>query len=400
MHFDHNLSETSKFATEGPQGCVLHFTHGPPNKPEELKRIQVTVSCPVVACDGAGSRARYAMRRCGLTDFQEDLLTRGYKEVLFPCPAEGQDFGATGDHGGEACPGDRGLHIWPRGDHMLMALANRDGSFTGTIYMDSNGAEDSFEALEDADKCNAFCEKHYGNALPHVGGLEALTKQVVNNPNGLLGTVCTDTWAAQAKVLLIGDASHAMVPFFGQGCNCGFEDALWLSRLIDQHCGGEGGKVDPTRCTPQNYSAAFKELEQMRKPNADAICAMALENFVEMRDKTADRKFQAMKRVENDLEQRFPKKFRSRYAMVCYGGDGEVSYANAKYLGTVQDRILQELCEHMTVAAEGVEGNIDDEEGMASQISKVDIALAEKLIDEQLVPELNKLGMDLTTVRH
>jgi len=138
----------------------------------------------------------------------------------------------------------------------------------------------------------------------------------------------------------------------------------------------------------------------MRKPNADAICAMALENFVEMRDKTADRKFQAMKRVENDLEQRFPKKFRSRYAMVCYGGDGEVSYANAKYLGTVQDRILQELCEHMTVAAEGVEGNIDDEEGMASQISKVDIALAEKLIDEQLVPELNKLGMDLTTVRH
>jgi len=119
---------------------------------------------------------------------------------------------------------------------MLMALANRDGSFTGTIYMDSNGAEDSFEALEDADKCNAFCEKHYGNALPHVGGLEALTKQVVNNPNGLLGTVCTDTWAAQAKVLLIGDASHAMVPFFGQGCNCGFEDALWLSRLIDQHC--------------------------------------------------------------------------------------------------------------------------------------------------------------------
>lgn len=283
---------------------------------------------------------------------------------------------------------------------MLMALANRDGSFTGTIYMDSNGAEDSFEALEDADKCNAFCEKHYGNALPHVGGLEALTKQVVNNPNGLLGTVCTDTWAAQAKVLLIGDASHAMVPFFGQGCNCGFEDALWLSRLIDQHCGGEGGKVDPTRCTPQNYSAAFKELEQMRKPNADAICAMALENFVEMRDKTADRKFQAMKRVENDLEQRFPKKFRSRYAMVCYGGDGEVSYANAKYLGTVQDRILQELCEHMTVAAEGVEGNIDDEEGMASQISKVDIALAEKLIDEQLVPELNKLGMDLTTVRH
>ena len=399
IKFDHALSETSDFSTPGPVGCVLHFTHGPPNKPAEQKQVRVKVGCPVIACDGAGSRARYAMRHAGLTTFSENLLDKGYKEVLFPKP-EGDGFGSTGSDGGEPCPGGLGLHIWPRGDHMLMALANIDGSFTGTIYMKSKGAEDTFEALEDkggdAKKCEAFCEKYYADALPHVGGMDKLVGQIRDNPNGLLGTVFVDTWAAQGKILLIGDASHAMVPFFGQGCNCGFEDVYWLSRLLDEHCGdGKAGA--------QSFVSCFKALEEVRKPNADAICNMALENFVEMRDKTADRKFQAMKRVENMLENKAAinpegRKFRSRYAMVCYGGAGNVSYANAYDLGPVTWEILEELCSHMD--GDEATGNIRNDVETQAQIDMVDWTLASKLVDEKLVPELEKLGMDLTTVKH
>lgn len=291
---------------------------------------------------------RHALQAAGLSSFTEDLLPRGYKEVLFPNPGE-NDFGAKGDDGNEACHGRYGLHIWPRGDHMLMALANRDGSFTGTIYMDSKGDEESFEAFSDTPegraRCEAFCEKYYAEAVPLVGGMESLVRQITQNPNGLLGTVRTSTWAVGGKVLLIGDSCHAMVPFFGQGCNCGFEDTLWLSKLLDEHCGGEDGVCDPQRCTGEKIAACFAAVEGVRKPSADAICDMALENFVEMRDKTGDVKFQAMKKVENRLENTFPDKFRSRYAMVCYGGDGNVSYANAKALGEVQAKILESLCE-------------------------------------------------------
>merc|ERR1719313_3252309 len=161
----------------------------------------------------------------------------------------------------------------------------------------------------------------------------------MQNPNGILGTVSASTWSVRGKVVMIGDAAHAMVPFFGQGCNCGFEDTLWLSRLLDKHC-GSAEQEPPEADIGKGFAACFAELEQKRKPNADAICAMALENFAEMCDKTGNRKFQAMKKVESRIENAIPLKFRSRYAMVCYGGEGEVSYANAKALGIAQHKIL------------------------------------------------------------
>jgi len=394
FHFDHALSETSDFVSGGAIGSVLNFTQGPPSKPEKQKKLRVRVHCPVIACDGGGSRVRYALRKAGVSSFTEDILPRGYKEVLFPNPGE-NDFGAPGGGGNEACNGKYGLHIWPRGDHMLMALANRDGSFTGTIYMDNHGPEDSFEAFSDTEegraKCQAFCEKHYAAAVPLVGGMESMVRQITQNPTGILGTVRTSTWAVQGKVVLIGDACHAMVPFFGQGCNCGFEDTLWLSRLLDQHC-CENGQCVAEKCTGESFAACFAALEQERKPNADAICDMALENFVEMRDRTGDVKFQAMKKVENRLENAFQAKFRSRYAMVCYGGEGNVSYANARALGLVQADILERLCSDM--------GCLDSEESMLAEISKVDLGKAEQLIDQELIPRHRELGIDLSTVRH
>jgi len=398
FHFDHNLSETSDFSGDDLVGCTLHMTQGPPNKPSELKRLRMRVQCPVIACDGAGSRARYALRRSGLTDFTEDVLERGYKEVLFPKPADkSQEFGAPADGANEGCAGQFGLHIWPRGDHMLMALSNPDGSFTGTIYMDNEGSENSFAAmgntLEGRAACTTYCEKYYGDAVPSVGGIDSMVRQVTENPTGILGTVHATNWAIKGKVLLIGDSAHAMVPFFGQGCNCGFEDTYWLSKLLDQYCGGADGRHDPAKCTGESFAQCFKAVEAERKCNADAICDMALENFLEMRDKTGDIRFQAIKKVENRIENAFPAKFRSRYAMVCYGGDGNVSYANAKALGLVQDQILKQLFEEAL-------GDATTEEQLMAAVDKVDLVAAEKLIDSDLAPRHRELQIDLSTVKH
>jgi len=393
FHFGHQLSETSDFSGEDLVGCKLHFTcqqfeGGAPVGSAQHFRFQV--DCPVIACDGAGSRARYALRHAGLTTFTEDIITRGYKEVLFPDPGENH-FGAKGENGAEPCHGSYGLHIWPRGEHMLMALSNRDGSFTGTIYMDNKGAEDSFEAFSDTpegrERCAAFCQKHYAAALPHVGGLESMVRQITTNPTGILGTVRTSTWAVRGKVILLGDSCHAMVPFFGQGCNCGFEDTLWLSKLLDKHVCRDG-KVVPELCTGENFAACFAATETERKPNAEAICDMALENFVEMRDKTGDVRFQALKKVENKLENKFPEKIRSRYAMVCYGGEGNVSYANAKSLGLVQWDILEQLL-----------GPVADSD-LTEAIDKVDLKKAEQLLEQILAPRQKELGVDLSTVKH
>lgn len=323
-------------------------------------------------------------------------MSKGYKEVLFPKPAEGNDFGAKGENGGEPCNGRYGLHIWPRGDHFLMALANKDGSFTGTIYIDSKGKEESMENFVDTPegvaRARAFAEKYYAEALPHVGGLDEFVRQLTKNPNGILGTVTTSTWALKGRVVLIGDSCHAMVPFFGQGCNCGFEDTLWLSRLLDKHCCDDNGRCVPEKCTGENFQAAFAALERERKPNAEAICQMALENYKEMGAKTGDLKFQAMKKVENRLENQYGLKFRSRYAMVCYGGDGNVSYANAQKLGLVNDEILGELCKSMT--------GLDNEEAVNTQAEAVDLEKAMALIEEKLLPIQKELGIDLSTVKH
>lgn len=275
---------------------------------------------------------------------------------------------------------------------MLMALANMDGSFTGTIFIDNKGEEDSCEAFADTEegrkRCQAFCEKHYSHAVPYVGGLDKLVEQLVKNPTGILGTVFTSKWAVRGRVLLIGDSAHAMVPFFGQGCNCGFEDTLWVSRLLDQYCCTDG-KVAPEKCTGENFAACFAAIEAERKPNAEAICHMALENHQEMQDKTGDARFQAMKKVENKLENTYPDKIRSRYAMVCYGGEGNVSYANAKKLGEVQWKIIEELC-----------AGFQEPEAIAQAAERVDLEQAKQLLDERLAPLHRELGIDLSTVKH
>merc|ERR1712113_647569 len=145
------------------------------------------------------------------------------------------------------------------------------------------------------------------------------------------------------------------------------------------------------KCTAANFAFVFSALERERKPNAQAICAMAQENFIEMRDRTGDVKFQALKKLENRIENAFPSKFRSRYAMVCYGGDGNVSYANAKALGLIQWAVLERLC------ANFADMTLDE---WSEQVAKIDLHEAERLIDAEIVPLQVQLGIDLSTVKH
>ena len=328
-----------------------------------------TVRCegPVLACDGGGSGVRRALGdRAGAT---EEKLESGYKEMLFPKTNELEAHG---------------LHIWPRGTHFLMALANLDGSFTGTIYMVNDGEGATFGALEagGVDKAAEFLEEHYGDAVALMGGAKNAAAQLVKNPRGLLGTVRTATWGFGAKLALVGDAAHAIVPFFGQGMNCGFEDVDVLCALLEAH-------APPASRTP-DFATAFAKYEAARKPNANAIANMALENYDEMMDQTGDPEFRKRKALENALENsELGDRFRSRYAMVCYGGGrqpGGVQYDHAYQLGKVQWDIVCDLA-----------SGLDDPENAAAYLDK---AKAAALLDAKLAPLQQRLGVDLATISH
>ena len=299
----------------------------------------------VFGCDGAPSALRRAMQsRKGLQASME-LLEHGYKELLFPATSSG----------GYAME-KHALHIWPRGRHMLMGLPNLDGSFTGTIYLPNEGDE-SFQSLSSPADVEAFFGRYFADTLALMPDL---SDEFLANPVGVLGTVRAWPWSCADQALLIGDASHAIVPFFGQGLNSGFEDCALLIEQIEA-----GG---------QERSDLFTSFASRRKPSADAIADMALENFVEMRDLVGDPAFLLRKRVEHRIETLFPERYRSRYAMVMYSF---IPYRVAFEVGLVQRRILDALC-----------ADIDD-------VDQADMEQALRLIDEHLAPVLAKHEVDL-----
>jgi kynurenine 3-monooxygenase len=412
IYFGHALDENgTSFADDdlnnngGGVGSTLAFNVCDTDNVKS--RVIVACHCPVVACDGAGSRARYAMRNDGLTEFTETMLgaegsstTHGYKEMLFP-----KDSGLA----------QHGLHIWPRRTHMLMALANLDGSMTGTLYMDMKGSDESFEAISTPEKSDAFFKEHYPDAIELVGGMERATSQMLTNPSGILGTVRTTHWNHRGRVLLVGDAAHAIVPFYGQGMNSGFEDVYDLLNVLSE-LGCKGGVAHPpveasmynastfginamSASDVATWTSAFDKIFIDRKPNGDAIAELALMNFEEMRDKVADRCFLLQKRVENIVENQFESKFRSMYAMVVYGGGGNITYENALRLGKVQQVILRDLIEDQVETLYALPE--DEWTGQLDEMAeKVSMAVAEHQIDTKLVPLQTELGIDLSTISH
>jgi kynurenine 3-monooxygenase len=290
----------------------------------------------VIGCDGSASAIRSEMLRQSRFNFSQQYLNYGYKELTIPA-------GANGKHALET----HALHIWPRGNHMLIALPNVDGTFACILFLPFEGA-DSFAQLNTHSEVVEFFRARFPDAVPLMPGL---AENFFANPTGAMVTIQCSPWHAEGRVLLLGDAAHAIVPFFGQGINCGFEDCTQLLELIGQHSG--------------DWARIFAEFEKRRKVNTDAIADLALENFVEMRDRVGDARFLFRKKVELALEAKLPKVFVPKYSMVTFH---RIPYATALERGRVQDRILTELCE-------GIE-----------RVEDLDWSKAEQLITSQLLP--------------
>jgi kynurenine 3-monooxygenase len=265
----------------------------------------------IFGTDGAPSLIRKALVERTGYEAQIEMMAWGYKEVLFPAAPDGSYPLA-----------EHALHIWPRGHHFLMGLANLAGSFTGTLYLPLTGA-DSFESLQSPEDVQTFFEKHYPDAIPLLAADYA--QALIDHPLGSLGTVRCTPWHLDAKVLILGDASHGIVPFFGQGLNSGFEDCSVLASLLEEH---------------GDFETIFSLFSAARKPNTDAIADMALENFVEMSELVGDPEFLKRKSIEARLTRELPGLYRSRYALVMYS---HIPYRAAFEIGQVQKEILLKL---------------------------------------------------------
>ena len=274
----------------------------------------------LIATDGGGSAVRQALMRRRGVEVVEDILPHAYKELTIPASADGR-------HRMEK----HALHIWPRGGYMLIALPNLDGSFTVTLFLAREG-EPSFATLDQPDELKRFFTAEFPDALALIPELE---QDFRSHPTGLMGTVHTSHWHAEGRALLLGDAAHAIVPFHGQGMNCAFEDCLVLDECLSRH--GE------------DWTQVFAEFEALRRPNAEAIAAMALENYVEMRDAVRDPRFMLQKQLGFLLEERNPGMFVPRYSMVMFH---HLPYSDARRRGAIQQRILDSLTEGVTDVAQ------------------------------------------------
>ena len=266
----------------------------------------------IIGVDGSASAIRTAMMNAGRFDLSQQYLTHGYKELTIP----------AGPNGSFRMP-PNALHIWPRGLYMLIALPNLDGSFTCTLFLPHVG-EYSFDTLVSPQKVRDFFSKKFPDATALMPDLTTLFR---NNPTGSLVTLKCFPWHYDDRVLLLGDAAHAIVPFFGQGMNCAFEDCTILDECTEAYW--------------PDWARIFESFERRRKENTDAIADMALANYVEMRDLVNDPAFQLKHKVGFLLERRFPDVFIPRYSMVSFH---RVPYTEALQRGEIQDEILRELC--------------------------------------------------------
>ncbi|MDT8067714.1 MAG: NAD(P)/FAD-dependent oxidoreductase [Terriglobia bacterium] len=280
---------------------------------EETGEEQTLETDLVIGADGAASAIRTEMLKLHRFNFSQQYLDYGYKELTIPAAADGR-------HAMEP----NALHIWPRGNYMLIALPNIDGTYGCILFLPFEG-KDSFEELDSEQKVARFFHERFPDAVPLM---PQLTENFFANPTGAMVTVKCSPWHVDGRALLLGDAAHAIVPFFGQGLNAGFEDCTVLLQLLDRH-------------GPQ-WRQVFEEFERARKMNTDAIADLAVENFVEMRDRVADPRFLFKKKVELALEAKYPGVFVPKYAMVTFH---RVPYSVAEKRGKIQDRMLAKLCD-------------------------------------------------------
>lgn len=302
IHFNMSCTEVDLDANR------LQFS----NSEGDLKEIQA--KC-IFGADGAGSAVRQAaMARSNSLrfDFSQSFLSHGYKELSIP-PGEKGAFRIE----------KNALHIWPRKTFMMIGLPNPDATFTITLFLPFEG-EDGFDAIQTDRDVTEYFKKWFPDAVPHM---PKLLEEYRENPTSSLGTIRCYPWQVGPQTLLLGDAAHAIVPFYGQGMNCAFEDVVVLDQVMDL-CGDKWDEI-------------FKEFQKVRKKDADAIADLAIDNFIEMRDSVADPVFTQKRQLEMKLESQYPNYF-SKYSLVTFRED--LSYSTAMKMGRKQDKLLLNLC--------------------------------------------------------
>ncbi len=346
-------------AAEQHPGVRLHFEHTGTHVDFEQQILDIKNlrsgntrrlrGGPIICADGASSRLRRALVEQTGATASEDFLPHDYKELTIPPAADGSYRFDP-----------QALHIWPRGGFMLIALPNKDASFTATLFAPREG-EGGFDGLQSHEQVEAYFRHHFPDVVPHIPDLAG---QFDANPQGRMVTVHCQPWRHRGFAVLLGDASHAIVPFHGQGMNAAFEDCATLDMLLAEAVTRASGSL-----SDMDWTDLFERFEAARKPNADAIATMALENYVEMRDAVRDPLFHRRKEVSFELERRFPDVFIPRYSMVMFH---RLPYAHALERGRCQQEILEQL--------------VPTEQG------DVDWTLAQQLVSDRLQPLVQSLA--------
>jgi len=274
-------------------------------------KAKTTVDSDIIfGADGAFSAVRLQMQlSTDRFEYKQSYINCGYKELTIPASKDGSFLMEK-----------NALHIWPRKEFMMIALPNLDGSFTCTLFFPFEGSA-SFSALQSKEAVKQFFKTTFPDA---VSLMPDLLEDYFHNPTSSLVTVKCFPWIVEDRLALIGDAAHAIVPFFGQGMNCGFEDCTILSQLMDKY--------------QEDWATILHEYQLLRKPNADAIADLAIENFIEMRDRIADPKFLLQKKIEAKISEKHPGKWLPLYSMVTFSP--HIPYAQAFQEGKKQAEIM------------------------------------------------------------
>ncbi len=274
----------------------------------EWKEYQYDI---IFGCDGAFSRVRHKMQRRSRFDYSQDFIDVGYKELTIPANADGSHK-----------LDKYSFHIWPRGKFMLIAMPNLDGSFTCTLFMPFEG-EVSFENINTKEQAQEFFVTYFPNVMQVM---DSLMEDFFKNPTSAMVTMKCYPWTYWDKVALVGDSAHAVVPFYGQGMNAGFEDIYCLNQIIEK--------------LGDDWEAIFSTYQKERKPNADAIAELSYRNFMEMSSKTANPKFLLQKKIEKRFAQKYPEKWIPAYSRVTFSNR---PYAEALAIGDAQEELMQEV---------------------------------------------------------
>ena len=323
---------------------ITHFNN---YKTNEKFKVKADV---IFGTDGAGSSLRksYISERKFLFSYSQNYLNHGYKELEIPADSNGNHQISKGH-----------LHIWPRGDFMLIALPNMDGSFTVTLFLSYDEGEYNFNNLTSTEKITDFFEKEFPDALALIPNIK---EEFTNNPTGPLGTVKCGPWSYKDKTILMGDSCHAIVPFYGQGMNASFEDVTVFDEVLNQNS--------------DSWETVFKTYQKIRKKDTNAIADLAIDNYYEMRDHVANPLFKEKRKIEMDLEKIFPNQYFSKYSLVTFNEN--IGYNEAMKRGRAQDKALlnliadDEVHTHLDMSEEELKNILNTIEQETKEILKED----------------------------